>query len=119
MKESTRADWDIIVARINPSRPAADRVIGHLKMLAGTVAALPSTGCTIHADGTLAHKAGEDEEYVVWRACCMHRRYAGDSWNHPDVSAAILKTFVSEANHWDGEKHGHISRLFFSSNTSA
>ncbi len=28
------------------------------------------------------------------------------SWNHPEVSAAILKPFVSEANHWMVEKHG-------------
>ena len=36
MKESTKADWDIISARHRPFAAAlSDRVIGHLKMLGG------------------------------------------------------------------------------------
>jgi len=61
---------------------------------------------------TLAHKAGEDEEYVV----CALLHDIGDtlgSWNHPEVSAAILKPFVSEANHWMVEKHGIFQGYFF------
>ncbi|MBX9962527.1 MAG: HD domain-containing protein [Burkholderiales bacterium] len=114
MRESTKADWDIIVGRYQPfARELPDRILGHLKMLG-------------HDDGgflvdrlhhslltaTLAHKGGEDEEYVV----CALLHDIGDmlgSWNHPDVSAAILKPFVSEANHWMVEKHGIFQGYFF------
>jgi predicted HD phosphohydrolase len=47
-------------------------------------------------------------------ARCLHD--IGDtlgSWNHPDVGAAILKPFVSEANHWMVEKHGIFQGYFF------
>jgi predicted HD phosphohydrolase len=35
------------------------------------------------------------------------------SWNHPEVGAAILKPFVSEANHWMVEKHGIFQGYHF------
>jgi hypothetical protein len=67
MKESTKADWDIIASHHRPFAAALpDRVIGHLKLLGGD-----SGGFAVdrlqHSllTATLAHKAGEDEEYVV------------------------------------------------------
>jgi predicted HD phosphohydrolase len=53
----------------------------------------------------LAAEAGEDDEYVV----CALLHDIGDtlgSANHPDVAAAILQPFVSEANHWMIKHHG-------------
>ena len=35
------------------------------------------------------------------------------SFNHADIAAAILKPFVSEANHWMVEKHGIFQGYFF------
>jgi predicted HD phosphohydrolase len=45
------------------------------------------------------------EEYVV----CALLHHIGDtlgSYNHPEVAAAILMPFVSEANLWMSEHHG-------------
>ncbi|MEO8135951.1 MAG: HD domain-containing protein [Betaproteobacteria bacterium] len=114
MKESTKADWEIIAARHGPFAAALpDRVITHLKLLGGD-----SGGFAVdrlqHSllTATLAHKAGEDEEYVV----CALLHDIGDtlaSWNHPDVGAAILKPFVSEANHWMVQMHGIFQGYYF------
>jgi len=114
MKESTKADWDIIVARYQPfAKELPSRILAHLRLLGGD-----SGGFAVdrlqHSllTATLAHKAGEDEEYVV----CALLHDIGDtlgSWNHPEVSAAILKPFVSEANHWMVEKHGIFQGYFF------
>ncbi len=114
MRESTKADWDIIVERYQPfARTLPDRILGHLNLLGGDdggflVDRLHHSLLT----ATLALKGGEDEEYVV----CALLHDIGDtlgSWNHPDVSAAILKPFVSEANHWMVEKHGIFQGYFF------
>ncbi len=114
MKESTKADWDIIVERYQPfAKELADRILTHLRLLGGD-----SGGFAVdrlqHSllTATLAHKGGEDEEYVV----CALLHDIGDtlgSWNHPEVSAAILKPFVSEANHWMVEKHGIFQGYYF------
>ena len=114
MKESTKADWDIIVARYQPfAKELPIRILAHLRLLGGD-----SGGFAVdrlqHSllTATLAHKAGEDEEYVV----CALLHDIGDtlgSWNHPEVSAAVLKPFVSEANHWMVEKHGIFQGYFF------
>jgi predicted HD phosphohydrolase len=48
---------------------------------------------------TLAHRAGEDEEYLVM--ALLHD--IGDllgPWNHGELAATILQPFVTEANHW-------------------
>jgi predicted HD phosphohydrolase len=114
MKESTKADWEIISARHRPFAAAlSDRVIGHLKLLGGDTGGF-AVDRLQHSllTATLAHKGGEDEEYVV----CALLHDIGDtlgSWNHPDVSAAILKPFVSAANLWMVEKHGIFQGYFF------
>ncbi len=107
MSESTKADWEIITTRYVPfARELPDRILAHLRLLGGdgggfAVDRLQHSLLT----ATLAHRNGEDEEYVV----CALLHDIGDtlgSWNHPDVSAAILKPFVSADNHWMVEKHG-------------
>ena len=114
MKESTKADWDIIGSHHRPFAAAlADRVIGHLKLLGGDTGGFAIDRLQ-HSllTATLAHKGGEDEEYVV----CALLHDIGDtlgSWNHPEVSAAIVKPFVSEANRWMVEKHGIFQGYYF------
>jgi predicted HD phosphohydrolase len=54
---------------------------------------------------TFALRDGRDDEYVV----CALLHDIGDTlgpYNHPEVAAAILKPFVSEANHWMIQNHG-------------
>ena len=114
MRASTKQDWDIITTRYVPfARELPDRILLHFRLLGGD-----SGGYTVdrlhHSllTATLAHKGGEDEEYVV----CALLHDIGDmlgSWNHPDVSAAILKPFVSEANRWMVEKHGIFQGYHF------
>ena len=53
----------------------------------------------------LAANAGESEEYIV----CALLHDIGDtlgSTNHPDVAAAILEPFVSDAHFWMIKHHG-------------
>ena len=35
------------------------------------------------------------------------------SFNHADIAAAVLRPFVSEANHWMLEKHGVFQGYYF------
>ena len=54
---------------------------------------------------TLAHEAGEDDEYVV----CALLHDIGDmltSWSRPYLAVAIFRPFVSEESLWMVEKHG-------------
>ncbi|MDA7088609.1 HD domain-containing protein [Pseudomonas sp. SA3-5] len=107
MDEGVQADWDLIGAEFQHFVKALpDRVIAHLKLLGGDYGGFPIdrlSHCLQTA--TLAYRAGRDEEYVV----CALLHDIGDtlgSYNHPEVAAAILKPFVSEANHWMIQSHG-------------
>ena len=108
IKQSTKADWDIIIAHHMPfAARLADRVLAQLRLLGEDEGGGYAVGRLQHLllSATLAHAAGEEEEYVV----CALLHDVGDllgSWNHPEVSAAMLKPFVSAANHWMVEKHG-------------
>ena len=114
MKDSRKEDWDIIAAHHKPfAARQADRVLDHLRLLTGDcggfiVDRLQHSLLT----ATLAHKAGEDEEYVV----CSLLHDIGDTlgaWNHADVAGAILKPYVSEANLWMVEKHAMFQGYYF------
>lgn len=107
MQDSTAQDWAIIrpeAARFSAGLP--ERVLAHLKLLEGDYGGFPIdrySHCLQTA--TLALKDGRDEEYVV----CALLHDIGDTlgaYNHPDVAAAILEPFVSEANHWMIRHHG-------------
>ena len=114
MGESTREDWGIISQEfLKFSKSLPDRVLAHLKLLDGDYGGFPVDRLR-HSllAATLAHQAGEDEEYVV----CALLHDIGDtlgSFNHPDIAAAILKPFVSEENHWMVEKHGVFQGYYF------
>ena len=107
MEDSTKADWDLIIPEaMKMAKALPDRVIDHLKLLDGDFGGFPIdrySHCLQAA--TLALKDGRDEEYVV----CALLHDIGDTlgtYNHPDIAAAILKPFVSEANHWMVQNHG-------------
>jgi predicted HD phosphohydrolase len=60
---------------------------------------------------TLAHRAGEDEEYVV--VALLHD--IGDllaPYNHGDFAATLMAPFISEANHWMLANH-HVFQGYY------
>lgn len=100
-QDSTQEDWQIIGSAFKTfagDLPA--RVIRHLQLLEGDCGGFPVDRlehCLQTA--TRAWEAGEDEEYVV--VALLHD--IGDTlgtYDHGEIAAAILKPFVSEANHW-------------------
>jgi len=107
MDQSTREDWALIVPEaMKMARSLPDRVLDHLRLLDGDFGGFPVDRLThCRQTATLALRDGRDEEYV----CCALLHDIGDtlgSFNHPDIAAAILKPFVSEANLWMVQHHG-------------
>jgi predicted HD phosphohydrolase len=114
MATSSQQDWQLIVAEQRKFiAKLPERILSHLKLLDGDYGGFPVDRlqhCLQTA--TLAHQAGEDEEYVV----CALLHDIGDtlgSVNHADVAAVILEPFVSEANHWMVKHHGIFQGYFF------
>lgn len=107
MDQCTKEDWQCIVPEAKLfAKALPDRVLTHMKLLDGDYGGFPIdrySHCLQTA--TLALRDGRDEEYVV----CALLHDIGDTlgpYNHPEVAAAILKPFVSEANHWMIQNHG-------------
>lgn len=114
MLEGSKEDWDIIAEHSRDfNKGLAKRVIDHLRLLDGDFGGFPVDRLTHSLQtATRAHRDGRDEEYVV----CALLHDIGDtlgSYNHPDVAAAILKPFVSEANHWMVANHGMFQGYYF------
>jgi predicted HD phosphohydrolase len=107
MQDSTQQDWQIIGAEfMQYAQKLPDRVLAHLSLLDGDCGGFP-VDRLFHCrqTATRALRDGRDEQYVV----CALLHDIGDtlgSFNHPDIAAAILKPFVSEANHWMIQNHG-------------
>ena len=107
MDQSTADDWQLIVGEfMSFSQRLPERILAHLKLLDGDYGGFPVdrySHCLQTA--TLALRDGRDEEYVV----CALLHDIGDTlgcYNHPDIAAAVLKPFVSEANLWMVQHHG-------------
>ena len=114
MEHCTAEDWGVIgVNFVEFARRLPDRVLAHLRLLDGDYGGF-AVDRLQHSlqTATFAHRGGEDEEYVV----CALLHDIGDtlgSFNHADIAAAVLKPFVSEANHWMVEKHGIFQGYYF------
>ncbi len=114
MLEGTQEDWALIASHAGQfNRGLAKRVIDHLRLLDGDYGGFPIDRLTHSLQtATRAMRDGRDEEYIV----CALLHDIGDtlgSYNHPDVAAAILKPFVSEANHWMVANHGAFQGYYF------
>lgn len=114
IEAGTAEDWKIIVSQFVPyARALPDRILAHLRLLDGDFGGFPVDRLThCRQAATLAHRDGRDEEYVV----CALLHDIGDtlgSYNHADIGAAILKPFVSEANHWMLAHHGIFQGYYF------
>lgn len=107
LSTTTAEDWTVICdehVRFVAGLP--DRILTHLKLLGNDYGGFPVDRLQ-HSLQTaeLAAEDGRDEEYVV----CALLHDIGDtlgSTNHPDIAAAILYPFVSDANHWMIKHHG-------------
>jgi len=106
MEASTAEDWQRVLAGGVAFRNAyVDRVLEQMRALrsdAGGFAVDRLEHCLQTA--TRAQRAGRDEEYVV----CALLHDIGDLMcpsNHADMAAAMLKPYVSEANHWMVANH--------------
>lgn len=114
MQDSTQADWQLIGAEFMQfAKGLPDRVMAHLKLLEGDYGGFPVDRYTHSLQtATRALRDGRDEEYVV----CALLHDIGDTlgaFNHPDIAAAILKPFVSEANLWMIQHHGIFQGYYF------
>jgi predicted HD phosphohydrolase len=114
MTESTVEDWAAI-GRVNQAHRGehVDRILAHLKLLDGDDGGF-AVDRLEHSlqTATRAHRAGQDEEYVV----CALLHDVGDILlpaSHAELGAAILKPYVSERNHWMMEKHGIFQGYYF------
>src|SRR6516225_10565538 len=111
---STAADWKIILCEAVPfAAKLPDRILAHLRLLDGDFGGFPVDRLTHSLQtATRAYRDGRDDEYVV----CALLHDIGDTlgtYNHPDIPAAILKPFVSEANHWMVQHHGIFQGHYF------
>ena len=100
-QESTKEDWDLIMSQrgsLTASLPG--RVIQQLEYLRDDYGGFPVDRLEHRLQtATRAEKDGRDDEYIM----CALIHDIGDiltPHNHPDLAAAILKPFVSDANHW-------------------
>jgi predicted HD phosphohydrolase len=112
--ESTKEDWDIISQHMGVTQSlVADRIIEQLGYLRNDHGGFPIDRlehCLQTA--TRAERDGRDEEYLV----CALVHDIGDTlapMNHPEIGAAIVHSFVSEANHWMVAHHGIFQGYYF------
>jgi predicted HD phosphohydrolase len=114
MTEGTQEDWAAIARAAAPHRgELADRLLAHLRLLDNDHGGF-AVDRLEHSlqTATRAHRAGQDEEYVV----CALMHDIGDILcpaSHAELGAAILKPYISEANHWIMEKHGVFQGYYF------
>ena len=113
-EESTAEDWAIIAPRLAVTQGmVADRVINLMRDLEQDHGGFPVDRLEHSLQtATRAERDGRDDEYVL----CALLHDIGDTlspYNHPEIAAAILKPFVSEANHFMVQRHGEFQGYYF------
>lgn len=113
-EESTPEDWAIIIPQLNVTQSlAADHLLEQLGYLRSDHGGFPVDRLEHSLQtATRAQRDDRDDEYVL----CALVHDVGDTlapFNHPAIGAAILKPFVSEANHWMVEHHGIFQGYYF------
>lgn len=114
MDESTKEDWDVIVGQMHHLTDALpDRIIQQLQLLDDDYGGFIVDRLT-HSLQTAARAEADDrdDEYVI----CALLHDVGDvlgPLDHPAIAAAILKPWVSEANHWMVAQHGVFQGYYF------
>jgi predicted HD phosphohydrolase len=112
--ESTAEDWAIITPQLDVTQsfvPA--RVVELLRVMGTDHGGFPVSRLEHSLQtATRAERDGRDDEYVF----CALVHDIGDTLsplNHPAVAAAIVRPFVSPANHWLVEHHGVFQGYYF------
>jgi predicted HD phosphohydrolase len=113
-EESTAEDWAVIMsASSSVDALVPRRVLEQLRYLADDHGGFPVTRLEHSLQtATRAERDGRDSEYVL----CALLHDIGDPLapsNHAALAAAVLKPFVSEANHWMVEHHGVFQGYYF------
>ena len=113
-EESTREEWQAILPQLAVTQTlVADRTLELLRHLAFDHGGFPVDRLEHSLQtATRAQRDGRDDEYVV----CALLHDIGDTlapYNHPDIAAAIVKTRVSEANHFMVANHGIFQGYYF------
>lgn len=114
MVESTQEDWArIAAASVEYGRELPGRIVDHLNLLKGDCGGFVVDRLEHSLQtATRAFRDGRDEEYVV----CALLHDIGDVLcprNHPDIAAAMLFPYVSEANHFMVAQHGIFQGYYF------
>jgi predicted HD phosphohydrolase len=112
--ESTPEDWAIIQPQLaTTQRMAIENVLEQLSRLRSDHGGFPVSRLEHSLQtATRAERDGRDDEYVL----CALLHDIGDSMaplNHPALAAAIVKPFVSEANHWMVLHHGVFQGYYY------
>lgn len=112
--ESTKDDWDLIVPQLAVTQSfVPDRILEQLGHLRSDHGGFPVDRLEHSLQtATRAERDGRDTEYVM----CALLHDIGDTltpYNHPAIAAAIVKPFVSKANHWMVEHHGIFQGYYF------
>ncbi len=114
MVDGTADDYQKITAAFSTfSKTLPDRVMTHLQLLQGDFGgfAIDRFEHSLQT-ATRAFKDGRDNEYVV----CALIHDIGDllaTFNHPELGAAMLKPFISDANHFMMQNHGIFQGYYF------
>jgi predicted HD phosphohydrolase len=111
---STAEDWAVIMPQLDVTQSLVpEHVLEQLSYLQRDHGGFPVSRLEHSLQtATRAERDGRDEEYVL----CALIHDIGDTlspFNHPAIGAAILKPFVSEANHWMVEHHGIFQGYYF------
>jgi len=113
-QESTADDWAKIIPQLSTTQTmVADRVLRLLGELEIDHGGFPVNRLEHSLQtATRAERDNRDDEYVF----CALIHDIGDTlspFNHPDIAAAIVKPFVSEANHFMVKNHGVFQGYYF------
>ena len=112
--ESTKKDWALILPQLAVTQShVAPRVIDMMRALEFDHGGFPVNRLEHSLQtATRAERDGRDNEYVL----CALLHDIGDTlspYNHPAIASAILKPFVSKANHFLVENHGIFQGYYF------
>jgi predicted HD phosphohydrolase len=112
--DSTAEDWAVITPQLDVTQSfVPERVLSLLRAMRSDHGGFPVDRlehCLQTA--TRAERAGRDDEYVL----CALVHDIGDTlspFNHPEIAAAILRPFVSPANHFMIKHHGTFQGYYF------
>lgn len=113
-EESTKEDWALITPQFQITQAmVAEHVIHLLGALKFDHGGFPIDRLEHSLQtATRAERDGRDDEYVM----CALLHDIGDTLaplNHPEIAAAIVRTRVSEANHFMVAKHGVFQGYYF------